>query len=66
MPSWVAGVTVSNMSDIKRLVKVYVTGTTNSVASQRARLTCVPTGEANLSFGLGMDSSAGWYGYTGV
>jgi hypothetical protein len=66
MPSWAAGVTVSNMGDMGRWAKVSVIGITNSVASQRARLTCVPTGEANLSFGLGMDSSAGWYGYTGV
>ena len=34
-------------------------------ASQKARLTCLPTGTGNLSFGLGIGCSAGWYGYTG-
>ncbi|MGC9993126.1 MAG: serine hydrolase domain-containing protein [Candidatus Cybelea sp.] len=63
--SWAAGAMISDMADMKRWVKAYVTGTTNSAASQRARLTCLSTGEGNLSFGLGIGCSAGWYGYTG-
>jgi len=63
--SWAAGVMVSDMADMKRWVKAYVTGTTNGAASQRARLACVPTGVGNLAFGLGIGCSAGWYGYTG-
>ncbi len=63
--SWAAGAMISDMGDMKRWVKAYVTGTTNSAASQRARLACLPTGEGNLSFGLGIGCSAGWYGYTG-
>jgi D-alanyl-D-alanine carboxypeptidase len=63
--SWAAGAMISDMGDMKQWVKAYVTGTTNSAASQRARLTCLPTGEGNLSFGLGIGCSAGWYGYTG-
>ncbi|HXB82855.1 MAG TPA: serine hydrolase domain-containing protein [Candidatus Acidoferrum sp.] len=63
--SWAAGAMISDMGDMKRWVKAYVTGTTNGAASQRARLTCLPTGEGNLSFGLGIGCSAGWYGYTG-
>jgi D-alanyl-D-alanine carboxypeptidase len=63
--SWAAGAMISDMADMKRWVKAYVTGTTNGAASQRARLTCLPTGEGNLSFGLGIGCSAGWYGYTG-
>lgn len=63
--SWAAGVMISDMDDMKRWVKAYVTGTTNSAATQRARLTCLPTGTGNLSFGLGIGCSAGWYGYTG-
>jgi hypothetical protein len=27
-------------------------------------MTCISTGEGNLSFGLGIGCSAGWYGYT--
>jgi D-alanyl-D-alanine carboxypeptidase len=63
--SWAAGVMISDMSDMKKWVKAYVTGTTNGAASQKARLTCLPTGVGNLSFGLGIGCSAGWYGYTG-
>jgi D-alanyl-D-alanine carboxypeptidase len=63
--SWAAGVMISDMADMKKWVKAYVTGTTNSAASQKARLTCLPTGQGNLSFGLGIGCSAGWYGYTG-
>ena len=63
--SWAAGVMISDMADMKKWVKAYVTGTTNSAPSQKARLTCVPTGTGNLSFGLGIGCSAGWYGYTG-
>jgi D-alanyl-D-alanine carboxypeptidase len=28
-------------------------------------MTCISTGQGNLSFGLGIGCSAGWYGYTG-
>lgn len=63
--SWAAGVMISDMADMKRWVKAYVTGTTNSAATQKERLACIPTGVGNLSFGLGIGCSAGWYGYTG-
>ncbi len=63
--SWAAGAMISDMSDMKKWVKAYVTGTTNSASSQKARLSCLPTGTGNLSFGLGIGCSAGWYGYTG-
>jgi len=60
-----AGVMVSDMADMKKWVKAYVTGSTNSAATQKARLTCVPIGVEDLSFGLGIGCSGGWYGYTG-
>lgn len=63
--SWAAGAMISNMTDMKKWVKAYVTGTTNSAATQKARLTCLPVGQGNLAFGLGIGCSAGWYGYTG-
>jgi D-alanyl-D-alanine carboxypeptidase len=63
--SWAAGAMISNMADMKTWVKAYVTGTTNSAATQKERLTCLPTGEGNRAFGLGVGCSAGWYGYTG-
>jgi D-alanyl-D-alanine carboxypeptidase len=63
--SWAAGVMISDMTDMKRWVKAYVTGTTNSAATQTERLTCLPIGKAGLAFGLGIGCSAGWYGYTG-
>ncbi|MFN2460544.1 MAG: serine hydrolase domain-containing protein [Candidatus Velthaea sp.] len=63
--TWTAGVMISDVADMKRWVKAYVTGTTNGAATQRARLACQPTGRPGLSFGLGIGCSAGWYGYTG-
>jgi D-alanyl-D-alanine carboxypeptidase len=63
--SWAAGVMISDMADMKTWVKAYVTGTTNSAATQKARLTCLPVGKPNLAFGLGIGCSAGWFGYTG-
>jgi D-alanyl-D-alanine carboxypeptidase len=63
--TWAAGVMISDMADMKRWVKAYVTGATNSVATQRERLSCVPTGQMSLRFGLGIGCAAGWYGYTG-
>ena len=63
--TWAAGVMISDMADMKTWVKAYVTGSTNSAATQKERLTCIPTGDYELSFGLGIGCSNGWYGYTG-
>ena len=64
-----AGAMISTVPDMQRWVKLYVTGATNSKATQRERLTCVPTSpgvSAGVSgFGLGIGCSNGWYGYTG-
>jgi D-alanyl-D-alanine carboxypeptidase len=60
-----AGEIISDVADMKRWIALYVTGKTNAAATQRERLNCIPTGEGNLAFGLGIGCSAGWYGYTG-
>jgi D-alanyl-D-alanine carboxypeptidase len=60
-----AGVMISTMADMKKWVKAYVTGTTNSAETQQARLTCVDIPTAGAGFGLGIVCSNGWYGYTG-
>ncbi|MEO6969198.1 MAG: serine hydrolase domain-containing protein, partial [Rhodanobacteraceae bacterium] len=60
-----AGEMVSDIHDMQRWVKLYVTGKTSGAATQRARMSCIPTGTGNLAFGLGIGCSAGWYGYTG-
>jgi D-alanyl-D-alanine carboxypeptidase len=60
-----AGAMISTMADMKKWVKAYVTGTTNSAAVQKQRLTCVDTPIPNTGFGLGIVCSNGWYGYTG-
>jgi D-alanyl-D-alanine carboxypeptidase len=60
-----AGEMVSDMTDMTRWTELYVTGKTSARATQRARLTCLPTGTGNLAFGLGIGCSAGYYGYTG-
>jgi D-alanyl-D-alanine carboxypeptidase len=62
---WAAGAMISDMFDMNRWVKLYVTGKTNSAKTQRERMNCIWTGEGNLSFGLGLGCSAGWFGYTG-
>jgi len=63
--TWAAGVMISDMYDIKKWVKAYVTGITNSEATQKERLECMDTGMENMGFGLGIGCTGGWYGYTG-
>lgn len=63
--TWAAGVMISDMNDIKKWVKEYVTGGTNGASTQTQRLTCVDTGSPNLKFGLGIGCTGGWFGYTG-
>jgi D-alanyl-D-alanine carboxypeptidase len=60
-----AGEMISDMRDMARWTKLYVTGKTNGPTTQRERMRCISTGEGNLSFGLGIGCSAGYYGYTG-
>jgi D-alanyl-D-alanine carboxypeptidase len=63
--SWAAGAMISDMADMKKWVKAYVAGETNTPVTQKQRLDCLPIGEHGLSFGLGIGCSGGWYGYTG-
>jgi D-alanyl-D-alanine carboxypeptidase len=57
---------ISTVPDMARWVKAYVTGTTNSAASQKDRLQCTPIKpNTKMSFGMGIGSIAGWFGYTG-
>jgi D-alanyl-D-alanine carboxypeptidase len=60
-----AGAMISDMADMKKWVKAYVTGTTNSPATQKERLSVVETGKPGMEFGLGIAYSGGWWGYTG-
>lgn len=43
----------------------FVTGITNSPSTQKERLTCVNMGKTNMGFGLGINCTGGWFGYTG-
>ena len=61
---WTAGAMISDMADMKRWIPLYVTGKTSSPAMHKALMNCLPV-KGNLSFGLGLACSAGWYGYTG-
>lgn len=61
-----AGAMISDMHDMKRWIGLYVTGKTSAPATYRALTECIPTGQGNLAFGLGLGCSAGWYGYTGA
>lgn len=60
-----AGVMISDASDMRRWVKMYVTGTVNSAAVQKDRLSCRDTPRPGVQFGFGVGCSAGWFGYTG-
>lgn len=60
-----AGNMISDLGDMRRWVELYVGGKTNGAETQKERLDCIPIGQANLSFGLGIGCAAGWYGYTG-
>ena len=62
-----AGAMISDMSDMKRWITLYVGGKTSSEAMHAALMDCLPTGTPNedLGFGLALGCSNGWYGYTG-
>jgi D-alanyl-D-alanine carboxypeptidase len=60
-----AGAMISDMNDMQRWIRLYVTGKASKAATHAAQMRCLPTGEGNLSFGLALGCSAGWYGYTG-
>jgi D-alanyl-D-alanine carboxypeptidase len=60
-----AGAMISDMNDMKRWIKLYVTGKTSSAATYRDLMDCVSTGGPGQGFGLALGCSSGWYGYTG-
>jgi D-alanyl-D-alanine carboxypeptidase len=62
---WSAGAMISDMSDIKRWIKLYATGKASGASTYSDLIDCVPF-LGNTSFGLGITCSAGWYGYTGA
>ncbi len=60
-----AGAMISTVDDMKRWIKIYVTGKTSSPAMHAAMMQCLPTGATGDGFGLALGCSQGWYGYTG-
>ncbi|MEO6836547.1 MAG: serine hydrolase domain-containing protein [Candidatus Tumulicola sp.] len=60
-----AGAMVSDMADMKRWIELYVSGKTSAPATHRALMNCIPTGVADVGFGLALGCTKGWYGYTG-
>jgi|SRR5580698_666549 D-alanyl-D-alanine carboxypeptidase len=60
-----AGEMISDMNDMRHWIEAYVGGKVSKPATHAALMRCVYTGEGNLSFGLALGCSAGWYGYTG-
>ncbi len=60
-----AGVMISDMTDLKRWLKVYATGAEVSAQSQQERFRGVKMPGGNTSFGLGIVMTNGWLGYTG-
>jgi hypothetical protein len=60
-----AGEMISDMADIRRWIKFYATGKTGGPATYRPLTECRRF-LGNTAFGLGINCSAGWYGYTGA
>ena len=60
-----AGEMISDMNDIRRWIKLYATAQTGGPAGYSPLSECKPF-LGNTSFGLGINCSAGWYGYTGA
>ncbi len=60
-----AGEMISDMADIRRWIKLYSTGKTGGPPSYRPLTECRQF-LGNAAFGLGINCSAGWYGYTGA
>ncbi len=60
-----AGEMISDMADMKRWMKLYATAKTGGPPAYRPLSECKPF-LGNTSFGLGINCSAGWYGYTGA
>jgi D-alanyl-D-alanine carboxypeptidase len=59
-----AGEMVSNMADIKRWIKLYSLAKTGGPASYTPDSECKQV-VGNKKFGLAINCTAGWYGYTG-
>jgi D-alanyl-D-alanine carboxypeptidase len=62
---WSAGSMISDMSDIKRWIKLFTTGEAGGVSTYKDLIDCIPF-LGNTGFGLGITCSEGWYGYTGA
>jgi D-alanyl-D-alanine carboxypeptidase len=60
-----AGEMISDMADIKRWVKLYATAKTGGPPGYTPASECKPF-LGNTDFGLGINCSAGWFGYTGA
>jgi D-alanyl-D-alanine carboxypeptidase len=60
-----AGEMISDMADIRRWIKLYAIGRTGGPATYHPVTECKPF-LGNAAFGLGINCSAGWYGYTGA
>jgi D-alanyl-D-alanine carboxypeptidase len=60
-----AGEMISDTADIKRWIKLYATGKTGGPATYRPLTECKQF-LGNTAFGLGINCSAGWFGYTGA
>ena len=60
-----AGEMISDMADIRQWIKLYATGKTGGPPGFTPQSECKQF-LGNTDFGLGINCSAGWYGYTGA
>ena len=61
-----AGEMISDMADMKRWIKLYATGKDGRTGGLSPVCQNASQFLGNTSFGLGINCSAGWYGYTGA
>jgi D-alanyl-D-alanine carboxypeptidase len=60
-----AGEMISDMADVRRWIKLYATAKTGGPPGYTPASECKPF-LGNTDFGLGVNCSAGWFGYTGA
>ncbi|MFF7264993.1 serine hydrolase domain-containing protein [Streptomyces sp. NPDC008159] len=63
--AWAAGAMISDLHDLRRWAEIVATGKLLSAATQRERLTMLPTGFPGTRYGLGILETGGWIGHNG-
>ncbi|MFD8756715.1 serine hydrolase domain-containing protein [Kitasatospora sp. NPDC059577] len=63
--AWAAGAMISDLQDLRRWAESVATGRLLSPHTQAQRLTTLPTGFPDTTYGLGILETGGWIGHNG-